>query len=195
MNKVLKDLPLAIAYLDDIIFYGKTAEEHLNHLQQVFHKLHDAELSMKLSMCYFFPKEIQYLGHVLSTTCITPLPSKTAAIKMMTPTKNAKQVRTFFGLVGYYCKFIMKFSWIEELLTALTHYDVKFAWTTGDHAAFNTLKNHLDRSTYPSLPSSFKLLHTIHICSDEACGAQLSQEYNGQELLAAFYSHTFTDIQ
>ena len=49
MNKVLKDIPFTIAYLDDIIIYSKSAEEHLDHLQQVFCKLHDAELTMKLS--------------------------------------------------------------------------------------------------------------------------------------------------
>ena len=87
MNKVLKDLPFTTAYLDDISFYSKTAEEHLDHLQQVFLKLCDAELSMKLSKCHFFAKKIQYLGHVLSTTGMKPLPSKTAAIKLINPPK------------------------------------------------------------------------------------------------------------
>ena len=74
MNKLLKDLPFAIAYHDDIIIYHKTAEEHLYHLQQVFHKLCNAKLSMKLSKFHFFAKEIQYFGHVLNTSCIKPLP-------------------------------------------------------------------------------------------------------------------------
>ena len=65
MNKVLKDLPFAVAYLDDYIIYSKTAEEHLDHIQPVFHKCYSAELSMKLSKCHFFTKELQYLGHVL----------------------------------------------------------------------------------------------------------------------------------
>ena len=67
MNEVLKDLPLAIAYLDDIIVYSKTAKEHLEHLQQVFYKLHNAEFTTKLNKCHFFVKKIQYLGHVLSS--------------------------------------------------------------------------------------------------------------------------------
>ena len=99
MNKVLKDLHFATAYLDDIIIYSKTAEEHLDYLQQVFYKLHDAKLTMKLCKCHFFTKEIQYLGHVLSTTGIKPLPSKTAAIKLINPPKNANFVRAFLGLV------------------------------------------------------------------------------------------------
>ena len=84
MNKVLKDLPFAIAYLDDIIIYSKSSEEHLDHLQHIFHKLCNAELNMKLTK---FTKEIQYLGHVFSTTGIKLPPSKRAAIKLMNPPK------------------------------------------------------------------------------------------------------------
>ena len=106
MNKVLICLPFAIAYLDDIIIYSKTAKKHLDHLQQIFHKFCDAELTMKLRQCHFFAKEIQYLGHVLSSTGVKSLPSKTAAIKLMNPPKNDQQERAFLGLVGFYCKLI-----------------------------------------------------------------------------------------
>ena len=63
MTEILKDFNFAIAYLDDIIIFSRTAEEHLSHIRQVFEKLQDA----KLSKCHFFSKEIQYLGHILST--------------------------------------------------------------------------------------------------------------------------------
>ena len=98
MNKVLKDLPFTTAYLDDIIVYSKNAE-YLDHLQQVFHKLCDAELSMKLSKCHFFAKKIKYLSHVLSTTGIKPLPSKTAAIKLMKPPKMLNKQELFLTLL------------------------------------------------------------------------------------------------
>ena len=143
MNKVLKDLPFTIAYLDDIIIYSKTAEEHLDHLQQVFQKLHDAELTRKLNKCHFFTKEIEYLGHVLSTTGITPLSSKTAAIKLMKHPKNAKHFRAFLRLIGYYCKFMKNFVWIAKPLTTCTHHNAKFAWTSSHLVAFNTLKSAL----------------------------------------------------
>ena len=143
MNRSLQDLPFAIEYLDDIMIYSKTAEEHLNHLQQVFHKCCDAKLTMKLSNCHFFAKEIKYLGHVLSTTGIRPLPSKTAAIKLMNLPKNVKQVRTFLRLVGYYCKFIWNFAQIAKPLTALTHHAAKFVWTSNYLTAFNALKSTL----------------------------------------------------
>ena len=79
MTRILKDFNFAIAYLDDIIIFSKTAEGHLSHIRKIFKKLRSAKLSMKLSKCHFF-KEIQYLGHILSTKGIHPLPSKTQAI-------------------------------------------------------------------------------------------------------------------
>ena len=91
MTGILKDFDFAIAYLDDIIIFRKTAQEHLLHFREVFKKLCSAKLSMKLSKCHFFSKEIQYLGHILSTKGIQPLPSKTQAIKMQLPT-TPKQV-------------------------------------------------------------------------------------------------------
>ena len=105
---ILKDFNFAIAYLDNIIIFSKTAEEHLNHIKQVFKNLRSAHLSMKLSKCHFFTKEIQYYGHILSTKGIKPLPSKTQAIQNMHPPKMPKQVCGFLELVGYYRKFIKK---------------------------------------------------------------------------------------
>ena len=66
MTGILKDFPFAIAYLDDIIIFSKTPQEHLSHIRMVFEKLRTANWSMKKSKCNFFSKEIQYLGHILS---------------------------------------------------------------------------------------------------------------------------------
>ena len=106
MTGILKDFNFAIAYLDDIIIFSRTAEEHLDHIKQVFEKLRSTYLSMKLSKCHFFMNEIQYLGYILSTKGIRPLLSKTQAIKNMHPPQMPKQVHAFLGLVGYYRKFI-----------------------------------------------------------------------------------------
>ena len=70
MTGILKDFPFAIAYLDNIIIFSKTPQEHLSHICMVFKKLKSANLSMKESKCSFFSKEIQYLGHILSATGI-----------------------------------------------------------------------------------------------------------------------------
>ena len=120
MTGVLKALPFAMAYLDDIIIYSSTPEEHLEHIRTVFEKLRDAKLSMKLSKCHFFAKEIKYLGHILGKERIKPVPAKTEAIKVMHPPVNPTQVCAFLGLVGYYRKFIRNFAKIAKPLTMLT---------------------------------------------------------------------------
>ena len=70
MTGILKDFPFAIAYLDNIIIFSKTPQEHLSQICMVFKKLESANLSMKKNKCSFFSKEIQYLGHILSATGI-----------------------------------------------------------------------------------------------------------------------------
>ena len=117
MTGILKDFHFAIAYLDDIIIFSKTAEEHLDHMKQVFGMLKSTHLFMKLSKCHFFTKDIQYLGHILNTKGIKPLPSKTQAFKNMHPPKTPKQVCAFLGLEGYYRKFIKNFAEIAKPLT------------------------------------------------------------------------------
>ena len=92
MTDILKDFNFAIAYLDDIIIFSKTPQDHLTHIRKVLEKLQSAKLSMKMSKCNFFSKEIQYLGHILRATGIQPLPSKTHAIQYMQPPTTPKQV-------------------------------------------------------------------------------------------------------
>ena len=133
MTGILKDFNFAIAYLDDIIIFSRTAEEHLDHIRQVFKKLRNTDLSMKLSKGHFFMKEIQYLEHILSTKGIRPLLSKTQAIKNMHPPKMPKQVCAFLGLMGYYRKFNRNFAKIAKPLTLLTHQKAKFEWTPTHH--------------------------------------------------------------
>ena len=129
MTRISKDFDFAIAYLDDIIIFSRTAEEHLSHIRKVFEKFQLAKLSMKLSKCHFFSKEIQYLGHSLSTKDICLLPSKTQAIQKMHLPTTPKQVHAFLRLVSYYRKFIKDFKKKANPLTLLTRQQVKSEWT------------------------------------------------------------------
>ena len=195
MTGVLKDLLFAMAYLDDIIIYSSTPEEHLQHIKTVFKKLCHAKLSMKLSKCHFFAKEIQYLGHILGMEGIRPVPAKTEAIKAMHPPVNPKQVCAFLGLVGYYRKFIKNFAKIAKPLTMLTHMDVKFEWKETHHCAFMKLKDAIIQAPILRYPDTTKPYIMYTDTSDDACGAQLSQMHNETEFPVAFLSHTFTDTQ
>ena len=174
MTGVLKDLPFAMVYLDDIIIYSSTPEEHLQHIKTVFEKLRHAKLSMKLSKCHFFTKEIQYLGHILGVEGIKPVPAKTEAIKAMHPPVNLKQVCTFLGLVGYYRKFIKNFAKIAKPLTMLTRMDVKFEWKETHHCAFMKLKDAIIQAPILRYPDTTKPYIVYTDASDDACSWELS---------------------
>ena len=195
MTGVLKDLPFAMAYLDDIIIYSSIPEEHLEHIRTVFEKLSDAKLSMKLSKFHFFAKEIQYLGHILGSEGIKPVPAKTEATKAMHPPVNPKQVHAFLRLVGYYRKFIKNFTKIAKPLTMLTRMDAKFEWKERHQNAFMELKEAIIQASILRYPDTTKPYIMYTDASDDACGAQLSQTHDGAEFLVAFLSHTFTDTQ
>ena len=195
MTGILKDFNFVIAYLYDIRIFSKTLQEHLSHMRKVFEKLQSAKLSMKMSKCNFFSKEIQYLGHILSTMGIQPLLSKPHGIQHMQPPTTHKQVQTFLGLVGYYRKFIKGFAKIAKPLTLLTHQQVKFDWTAICHTAFLNLKEAIIQAPKLHYPDPNKKCIIYTDASDDACGAQLSQEHDGTEFPIAFLSHTFTETQ
>ena len=113
----------------------------------------------------------------------------------MNPPTTLKQVRAFLGLVGYYRKFIKGFVKIAKPLTLLTRQQVKFDWTPEHQAAFIHLKDAIDQAPILHYPNPNK---TYIICTDasnDACGAQLSQEHNGTKFPAAILLHTFTKTQ
>ena len=190
MTGILKDFPFAIAYLNDIIIFSKTPQEHLSHICMVFKNLKSANLSMKKSKCSFFSKEIQYLGHILSATGIQPLPAKTHVIQHMRPPTTPKQVRAFLRLVGYYRKFIKGFAKIAKPLTLLTRQQVKFDWTPEHHATFLHLKEAIVQAPILHYPNPNKNYIVYTDTSNDACRAQLSQEHNRTEFPVAFLSHT-----
>ena len=150
---------------------------------------------MKFSKCHFFTKEIQHLGHILSTKSIQPLSSKTQAIQTKHPPKTPKQVHTFLGLVGYYRKFIKNFAIINKPLTLLTHQQVTFDWMPTHHEAFLKLKASIIEAPILHYPDPNKKYIVYTDASEDACGVQLSQEHNGTEFPIAFLSHTFPEMQ
>ena len=103
LNKVLDSLDFAMTYLDDIIIFSSNELEHLEHLEEVFHKLRKADLKMKYSKCDFFKSEIHYLGHLISAEGIRPLPNKLDCIRNMPVPKDPKEIKHFLGLMGFYC--------------------------------------------------------------------------------------------
>ena len=143
MTGILKEFAFAIAYLDDIIIFSRTAEEHLSHIKQVFEKLRNVKLHEVQQMPFFhkgntiFRTHTQHQGHPSITFKKTSHPNHSPP---KTPKQTPKQVCTFLGLVGYYRKFIKNFAKIAKPLTLLTCQQVKFDWTPTHHEAFLKLK-------------------------------------------------------
>ena len=103
-----------IVYLDDIIIFSDTKEEHLKRLEAVFQKLCAAGLKLKPSKCFLFREEIEYLGHVVSGKGISTNPKKIEAVSKWPTPKTVYDVRSFLGFVGYYRRFIKNFSRITK---------------------------------------------------------------------------------
>ena len=182
MTCVVKDFSYAITYLDDLIIFSRTAEEQLNHIKQVFKKLQNTHLSMKLSKCHFFTKEIQYLRHILSTKGIRLLPSKIQTINNMHPPKTAKQVCAFLGLTVKMAK----------PLTLLTCQKAKFEWMPVHHTTFLMLKEAVIQAPFLHYPDPTRWYIVYTDASDDACWAQPLQELDEMEFPVAFLSYTFT---
>ena len=143
MNKVFKGLKFAMTYLDDIIIFSENELQHLEHLEIVFSCLQEAGLKMKHSKCDFFKSKIHYLGHLISLEGIRPLPNKLDCIKHMPVPKDAKEIKQFLGLTGYYRKFVPRFADISRPLTTLTKKDRKFEWTPACQKSFKLLEKTL----------------------------------------------------
>jgi len=125
MNNVLRPLlnKHCLVYLDDIIVFSTSLEEHLQSLQLVFEKLSEANLKLQLDKCEFLKQETSFLGHVITKDGIKPNPDKIKAIqKYPIPTKT-KEIKGFLGLTGYYRKFIPNFADIAKPMTAVLRKD------------------------------------------------------------------------
>ena len=130
----------AMGYLDDIIIFSSNKSEHLKHIEEILNRLECFGLKMKRERCEFFKKHIQYLGHLIGEEGFTPLPEKLSSIQNMPRPKLPKEVKQFLGLVGYYRKFVPRFSDIARSLTNLTRHDTEFIWMEKCDKAFKHLK-------------------------------------------------------
>ena len=151
LNEVLSGLTFAFGYLDDILVFSPDMETHMEHLRVLFERLQTADLKLKEVKCNFLKKHIQYLGHIVSEG-ITPLPEKLDSIQKMLPPKTPKEVKQFLVLIGYYRKFVPRFSDLARPLNALTRKNVEFKWTQICQESFDLLKTSLMTEpilTYP----------------------------------------------
>jgi transposase InsO family protein len=224
MNKALGDLigKCCLDYIDDIIVFSATYQEHIQNLKEVFRCLHKAGLVIKLEKCRFFQKQVQYLGHVISEHGVAPDPAKVKALQDFTRPTCVRALQSFLGLANYYRKFINKYSEIcSPLFELLRGKGAKGAnktkvfshqssnpelspqswkWGPDQQWAFERIKVAL--STAPVL-AHFSPTDTAEheqLCletdaSEIAAGAVLSQLKEGKYHPIAYFSKTFSPTE
>ena len=177
INKVIKGLPFAFGYLDDVLIHSPDIETHLQHIIIFFQRLREADLKLKNSKCNYFKTHVQYLGHLVSGKGIRPLPEKLDSIKKMPAPTTPKEIKQFLGLVGYYRKFIPRFADIARPMTNLTKQDIPFEWTVPCQAAFELLKEAIVTSPILKYPDPNKGYTLFTDASKYAWACVLTQEY------------------
>ena len=179
MDKVLGPIKnqFAKAYLDDILIYSKTEEEHVQHIQQIFQRLEDAGLKLKPSKCDFFKKEVRYLRHVLSADGIKPDPDKASVIKQLRVPNTVREIRSVVGMASYYRKFIPNFSDVVKPLTELTKKNAKFMWNEKRQTAFDRIKQALASAPVLAHPDFSRPFRLYTDASLYAVGAVLTQNF------------------
>jgi hypothetical protein len=166
MNKVFMEFldKFVIVFIDDILIYSKSNEEHEKHLRAILEKLREHKLYAKFSKCEFWLSEVGFLGHIVTKDGIAVDPAKVTAVTEWESPKNVGEIVSFLGLVGYYRRFIENFSKIAKPLTKLLKKEKKFEWTEGCENSFQELKKKLVSAPILCLPDLEKEFQ-------EYCGA------------------------
>src|ERR1700676_446252 len=171
-----------IIFLDDILVYSKSHDEHLKHLECVLQTLRQHKLYAKKSKCEFSQNEIPFLDHVINSDGIKMEPSKVDAVMKWPQPKNIHDIRSFLGLAGYYRRFVKDFSKLASPLTNLLHKNVPFKWTDKQESAFTELKHAVSTAPVLIVPDPNQPYVVVTDASGFAIGAALCQDHgNGQQ--------------
>lgn len=165
-----------LVFVDDIMVYSSSLQEHVYHLQQVFELLQQHQLFVKASKCSFAQQQLEYLGHIIRVTGVATDPAKIQAVTDWPVPKTLKQLRGFLGLTGYYRKFIQHYGLLAKPLTNLLKKGVSYNWTSVEQEAFDCLKHALTHASVLKLPD-FQKEFVIEIdASGKGIGAVLMQD-------------------
>ena len=191
-------------YLDDIIIYSKTWEEHKKHISLVMHRLQQAGLKLNADKAYFGQRDVMYCGFIISGDSTRPNPKLCTAITEYPKPKDLKQVMSFLGMVNFFRFYIEKFADIAAPLHALTKQpynkrkpvDIQALWTAEHDQAFEGLKQALISEPVLAQPD-FSKPFTLHTdASGAALGAVLTQDDDaGHPQAIGYASRTLTDVE
>ena len=175
-------------YLDDVVICSNNWAEHLDHIAEVFKRLQEAGLTVKLKKCTFGAQECTYLGHRIGRGGVQPETSKVAAIREMARPRTKKDVRTFLGMTGYYRRFIKNYASVAEPLTELTRKQQpeQVEWNERTEHAFQRLKDTLTSAKLMKNPDFTQTFILQTDASNVGVGAVLSQGSEEDRPIAYF---------
>jgi hypothetical protein len=179
MNEVLREFirKFVIVYLDDILIFSKTKDEHLKHLAIVMRRLQQEKLLINMKKSSFMKTELIYLGFFISVTELKMDPSKVEVIKNLPSLRNVFEVRSFHGLASFYRKFIRNFSGISAaMMDTVKKRHKSFHWTAEAEKSFNLLKRKITERPVLVLSGFKKTFQVKCDASRYAIGAVLSQD-------------------
>ena len=197
MDRVLSGLhwETCLFYLDNIIVFSSTWEEHLARLRQIFERLRHANLKLGAEKCTFAAKEVSYLGHWVTEEGLLQDPALLTAIREIPPPKSATEVRFFLGLAGYYRRYVKNFAAIAGPLHALTRKDAVFHWSADCQGAFDRLKTLLTTSPITAFPNFSQSFRLYTDASTAGLGAILAQVREGKERIICCASRSLNQAE
>jgi hypothetical protein len=179
MNKVFMEFldKFVVVFIDDILVYSRSEEEHEEHLHLALQKLWENRLYAKLSKCEFWMKQVSFLGHVISKGGgISVDPSKVQDVLTWNVPTSVSDIQSFLRLAGYYWRFIEGFSNISKPMTELLERDKKFEWTSACEARFQELKKRLTTAPILVMPDMEKPFSIYHDASGQGLGYVVMQD-------------------
>ena len=188
MNSTFRDLldKSVLVFLDDILVFSRTKEEHIKHVREVLVRLRAQKLYAKRSKCEFFRSEVEFLGHRIGANGLSVSQDKVQAVRDWPTPKNVHDVRSFLGLAGFYRRFVKDFSKIALPITELTkEKTTPFVWGQRQQQAFDALKAALCSAPVLLTPDPSKPYTLNCDACDYAVGATLQQDHgNGLQPVA-----------
>jgi hypothetical protein len=176
MNDIFREWldDFVVVYIDDILIYSSSLEEHAGHLRKVFQRLRENKLYAKLEKCEFGVTEVDFLGHRITQEGLMMDDHKVKAILDWEPPKSIPALRSFLGLASYNRKFIKNFTKIAAPLTKILKKSaVSYEWEEACDEAFGTLKGILVKAPVLKLPNFDKEFEIHSDASDFAIGGVL----------------------
>ena len=198
MNGIFGGLPYATVYLDDILVFSKTEEEHAEHLRTVLELIRQHKLYVKLSKCSFLKEEVEYLGFLVGANGVRVNPAKVKAVMEFPTPTTVSELRSFLGLTNYFRKFIQSYATVAAPLTAQTGKGNVLHWTDECRQAFEQIKALLADAPTMVLPDRTKTYEVVTDASIVGLGAGLLQDghpiaFESRKLSKAERNYTTTE--